>query len=202
MFPLEKILFALASDAKSTKYVLGNIKPKIEKIKERESEFRKKLHSAGVKVNERLKLENKSSADGEDDEYECYVCNANLYVSLVANENEEVTYCLPHGLEYLKEKKNKNYAEEHDEDIPMKEEDIEDIEDEDYIHEDHLKPRDRALPSYIKKEKKPLISSESEDDEEEPEEEVDSGPKITADDYLDDDFDPAVIAALFAEDDF
>ena len=35
------------------------------------------------KVNERLKLENKSSADGEDDEYECYVCNANLYVSLV-----------------------------------------------------------------------------------------------------------------------
>merc|ERR1719189_424433 len=107
MFPLEKILFALASDAKSTKYVLGNIKPKIEKIKERESEFRKKLHSAGVKVNERLKLENKSSADGEDDEYECYVCNANLYVSLVANENEEVTYCLPHGLEYVKENKSK-----------------------------------------------------------------------------------------------
>ena len=29
MFPLEKILFALASDAKSTKYVLGNIKPKV-----------------------------------------------------------------------------------------------------------------------------------------------------------------------------
>merc|ERR1712197_31429 len=54
---------------------------------------------------------------------------------------------------------------------------------------------------YIKKEKKPLISSESEEDEEEPEEEVDSGPKITAEDYLDDDFDPAVIAALFAEDD-
>ena len=38
------------------------------------------------KVNERLKLENKSSADGEDDEYECYVCNANLYVSLVRSE--------------------------------------------------------------------------------------------------------------------
>ena len=29
MFPLEKILFALASDAKSTKYVLQNIKPKV-----------------------------------------------------------------------------------------------------------------------------------------------------------------------------
>ena len=46
------------------------------------------------------------------------------------------------------------FFQEHDEDIPLKEEDIEDIEDEDYIHEDHLKPRDRALPSYIKKEKK------------------------------------------------
>ena len=29
MFPLEKILFALATDAKSTKYVLQNIKPKV-----------------------------------------------------------------------------------------------------------------------------------------------------------------------------
>merc|ERR1712113_509244 len=85
----------------------------------------------------------------------------------------------------------------------MGEEDIIDVEDSDYVDEQNLKPRDRALPSYIKKEKKPMISSESEDEEEENKEaeSEDSGPKITADDYLEDDVDPAVIAALFAEDD-
>ena len=36
-----------------------------------------------LQTSERLQLENKSSKDAEDEEYECYVCNANLYVSLV-----------------------------------------------------------------------------------------------------------------------
>merc|ERR1712130_447468 len=80
-------------------------------------------------------------------------------------------------------------------------EDIEDFEDDDYIDEEQLKPRDRALPSFVKREVKPDISSESEEEEEEVElESVDSGPKITADDYIEDELDPAVIAALFAED--
>ena len=55
---------------------------------------------------------------------------------------------------------------------------IEDVEeDEEEIEDDDLKPRERSLPSYIKK-PKPIISSESEDEdeddiEEEEEEEVD-----------------------------
>merc|ERR1719330_1736598 len=230
MFPLEKILFALASDSRATKYILESIKPKIEKIRDREIELRNKVTAAGVKTTERLELQNKTGKDEEDEEYECYVCNANLYVSLLANEKEEVTYCLPHGLEYIKENKNqirhckllythtidelkdilskvtqrlktKNYTEEHDEDIPIKEEDIEDFDDEDYVDQEELKPRERAMPSYIKKEKKPALSSESEVEDEDTEEvEVeDNSPKITEDDYLGDDIDPAVIAALFAE---
>merc|ERR1712029_1033241 len=49
--------------------------------------------------------------------------------------------------------------------------------------------------------KKPALSSESEVEDEDTEEmEVeDNSPKITEDDYLGDDIDPAVIAALFAE---
>merc|ERR1719410_953326 len=210
MFPIEKILFALASDSKATKYVLENIKSKIAKIRDREMDLRRKVTNAGVKTSERLQLENKSSKDAEDEEYECYVCNANLYVSLVGNEQDEVTYCLPHGLEYIKENKNKirhckllythtieeikdilskvtqrlktkNYTEEHDEDIPIKEEDIEDFEDEDYVDQEELKPRERAMPSYIKKEKKPALSSESEVEDEDTEEvEVEgNSPKIT-----------------------
>ena len=40
-----------------------------------------------------------------------------------------------------------------------------DVEEEDYVDEDDIKQRERAIPSYIKKEKKPLISSESEDND-------------------------------------
>jgi len=94
------------------------------------------------------------------------------------------------------------YLDEHDEDIPITESDVQDVEDDDYVEEEDIKPRERALPSYIKKEKGPLISSESEDEEEE-EEVEEEGPQITADDYLEDfpEEDIRVIEALFAEDD-
>ena len=67
MFPLEKMLFALSVDVKSTKYVLEAIRPKvnhfctchgntkfalfqIEKIREREARARKEVISLGIKV--------------------------------------------------------------------------------------------------------------------------------------------------------
>merc|ERR1719410_3340548 len=76
MFPLEKILFALATDSKATRSILEIIKPKIERIRDRESELRKQVIGLGIKVSERLSLENDSSKEEEDDEYECFVCNA------------------------------------------------------------------------------------------------------------------------------
>ena len=47
--------------------------------------MQKAMHPINIQfqTSERLQLENKSSKDAEDEEYECYVCNANLYVSLV-----------------------------------------------------------------------------------------------------------------------
>ena len=47
--------------------------------------MQKAKHAINIQfqTSERLELENKSSKDAEDEEYECYVCNANLYVSLV-----------------------------------------------------------------------------------------------------------------------
>merc|ERR1711915_585106 len=85
-----------------------------------------------------------------------------------------------------------------------REDDVIDIEEEDYVDEDDIKQRDRAIPSYIKKEKKLLISSESEDNEEEEEQVEDEGPQIGADDFLEDfpdDVDLPVIEALFGDDD-
>ena len=67
MFPLEKMLFALAVDSRATKFVLETIKPKvrssiclenklklflqIEKIRDRETELRKQVIGLGIKVN-------------------------------------------------------------------------------------------------------------------------------------------------------
>ena len=72
---------------------------------------------------------------------------------------------------------------------------------EDDDDQEELKPRERAMPSYIKKEKKPALSSDSEveDGDTEEVEVEDNIPKITEDDYLGDDIDPAVSGALFAE---
>merc|ERR1711915_286685 len=195
MFPLEKMLFALASDSRATKFVLETIKPKIEKIRVRESELRKQVIGLGIKVSERLSLENDSSKEEEDDEYECQVCNANLFVSLIANVEEESTFCLTHGIEYITENKdvmknckllythtleeireilrkledrllNAKYIDEPEEDIPLREDDVIDIEEEEQVE--------------------------------------DEGPQIGADDFLEDfpdDVDLPVIEALFGDDD-
>merc|ERR1712131_497552 len=123
------------------------------------------------------------------EEYECYVCNSNLYVSLIANETDDLTYCIPHGIDYLKGNKSKirhckllyTHTIEEIKDILLKAEQR--LKNRDYVEdydEEQLKPRDRALPSFVKREVKPDISSESEEEEEEVElESVDSGPKIT-----------------------
>merc|ERR1712060_346552 len=99
---------------------------------------------------------------------------------------------------------NAIYIDEPEEDVPLREDDVVDVEEEDYVDEEDIKQRERAIPSYIKKEKKPLISSESEDNDEEEEEAQDEGPQIGAGDFLEDfpdDVDLPVIEALFGEDD-
>ena len=81
LFPLEKMLFAVSRFKAATRQILLNIKPKIQKIQLREISLREKVAAAGIKKFERLKLERKGE---EDDEYECGICNANLYLSLVS----------------------------------------------------------------------------------------------------------------------
>merc|ERR1719193_1085593 len=179
MFPLEKMMFSVSKFKGATKQLLLTIKPKIEIINIREISMREKIAAAGVKKFERLRVERKGE---EDDEYECQICNANLYLSLIANEDEEATFCLTHGLEHIKSNKKRlrqskfmytyskdelkevlanlnkrlatgDFMQEPVMDAPLKSE------------EEEIQPRERSLPSYIKKEL-PLISSESDDEDE------------------------------------
>merc|ERR1711874_524440 len=127
---------------------------------------------------------------------------------------EETTYCLTHGIEHLTGHKEllKNcklmYTHTRDElkEIIRKLQDRLDEEEyaeepkddnsppnDDEVEDDDLKPRERSLPSYIKK-PKPIISSESEDeDEDEIEEEVEE--------VVDELKDQETFEALISEDD-
>merc|ERR1719203_284978 len=202
MFPLEKLFFRIAADPKSTRSMLTTVLPKIEDIKEREFKQRQALTDLGLKQTERLNLNEHKNE--EDDEYECRVCATNLYVSLLADNEDETTYCLSHGIEHLKENKNmikrckmmythtrdeikeivknlqdrlaeSDYAEDPKVDPPLQVDEMEDNLDEDDKElgdSEDMKPRERSIPSYIKK-VKPYISSESElgDEDEDAEEE-------------------------------
>jgi hypothetical protein len=93
-------------------------------------------------------------------------------------------------------------------DTPVNSDDIESTEEADYVEEgEQLKPRQRSLPSYIKKEK-PIISSESSEDDDDDDGDEDKKSRLGKDD--DDSFpdipdeeddDIPVLEALFDEDD-
>ncbi len=93
-------------------------------------------------------------------------------------------------------------------DTPVNSDDIESTEEADYVEEgEQLKPRQRSLPSYIKKEK-PIISSESsEDDDDDDDGDKDKKSRLGKDDddsfpdIPDEEDDIPVLEALFDEDD-
>ena len=89
--------------------------------------------------------------------------------------------------------------------MPVNADDIESHDEADYVEEaEQLKPRQRSLPSYIKKEK-PIISSESDDDEDEDDDNKAAATTGKDDEFPDipddEDDDIPVLEALFDEDD-
>ncbi|KAK7790558.1 hypothetical protein R5R35_013074 [Gryllus longicercus] len=82
-------------------------------IKQKEVDNRKLLNSIGLKTSERLPLPDANvkrrkirPAQEEEGDYECEICRANLFVSLVTNSHEEGVYCLPHAIELLTKKRH------------------------------------------------------------------------------------------------
>ncbi|XP_039287256.1 uncharacterized protein LOC111052838 [Nilaparvata lugens] len=108
MFSLERLLFSIASDARSHLDVLSQVLPMVEEIKESELNQRFELEKLGLTQTERIhlsKARGKSRlAHDEDGDYECDTCRANLFLSLVKNTHEDNVYCLKHAIEHLKEK--------------------------------------------------------------------------------------------------
>lgn len=90
IFSLERLLLSVASDSRSNSDVLQQILPTIQELRVHEYNSRKKLDVLGLKTYERLPLPDtantrkKRKMQEDDGEYECEICRANLYVSLVS----------------------------------------------------------------------------------------------------------------------
>lgn len=89
MFSWEKLLICIASDQRSNIDVLKQILPDIEILVTHEKQMREKLEKLGLITLERLPLpenngKRKKKLQDDDGEYECEICRANLFVSMVS----------------------------------------------------------------------------------------------------------------------
>nr|CAD7456352.1 unnamed protein product [Timema tahoe] len=90
MVSLERLLFSIATDARSHVEVLRQVLPMVVRIRQQELSYRQELLTLGLKMSERLPLPEASGkrrksrpARDEEGDYECEICRANLFVSLV-----------------------------------------------------------------------------------------------------------------------
>ncbi|XP_024084239.1 uncharacterized protein LOC106674103 [Cimex lectularius] len=107
IFSLEKLLFNIASDIKSSVDVLNQVLPMINDLKETEIVKRKELESLGLSEKEKLPIMKGRKKSQEDaQEYECEICRAILFLSLVSNSQDDCNYCLAHAIEILQKDKS------------------------------------------------------------------------------------------------
>ncbi|XP_075229999.1 jumonji, AT rich interactive domain 2 [Lycorma delicatula] len=107
MFSLERLLFSIANDTRSHVDVLLQVVPMVQSIKENEIVHRSELEKLGLTISERLPLNKRRKsriAHDDDSDYECEICRANLFLSLVTNSHEEAVYCLTHAINLLSSK--------------------------------------------------------------------------------------------------
>lgn len=86
--------------------------PIVIKIRDKELDLRKQLERLGLTNKLRLPLPDSGNkrrgkkVTEDDGDFECDVCRANLYVSLVSNSQDDLYHCLPHALQLLAKKKS------------------------------------------------------------------------------------------------
>lgn len=81
------------------------------KIRAKELNDRKQLENLGLNKRERVPLpgskkgKKRKRVKEDDGDYECEICRANLFVSMVAYSQDDSFYCLSHALQLLSRKK-------------------------------------------------------------------------------------------------
>lgn len=93
MFSIDRLLLSITSDTRSSLQVLKQVMPAVKELCDREKRLRQKLRELGLTLTEKLpppevpavrkrrKLQQRQDNNGGD--YECEICRANLFISLV-----------------------------------------------------------------------------------------------------------------------
>ncbi|XP_058457519.1 titin [Malaya genurostris] len=107
MFSVEQLVFSIANDQRSSHDTLKQVLPMIRDIYEKEKLQRQTLKDHGVNKSEKIESKKKTASL---EEFECDICRANLYLSLIrvkivsedeALEDEDRIYCLKHAIKFL-----------------------------------------------------------------------------------------------------
>uniref|UniRef100_A0A1Q3F7T9 Protein Jumonji n=1 Tax=Culex tarsalis TaxID=7177 RepID=A0A1Q3F7T9_CULTA len=108
MFSVEQLVFAIANDQRSNHDTLVKILPMISDIYDKEKEQREVIKNHGVNKSEKIESKKKTASL---EEFECDICRANLYLSLVrvkitgdddeTLDEDERIYCLKHAIKFL-----------------------------------------------------------------------------------------------------
>ncbi|XP_039451370.1 protein Jumonji [Culex pipiens pallens] len=108
MFSVEQLVFAIANDQRSNHDTLVQVLPMISDIYDKEKEQREVIKNHGVNKSEKIESKKKTASL---EEFECDICRANLYLSLVrvkitgdddeTLDEDERIYCLKHAIKFL-----------------------------------------------------------------------------------------------------
>lgn len=104
VFSMHKLLFNIANDTRSSADILIQVLPMLKSVIEKEVESRKKLENLGLTSWERLpshKSGRRKKKEEEQGDLECDTCRGALFLSVVANSNEDCSYCIDHAVEAL-----------------------------------------------------------------------------------------------------
>lgn len=113
LFSLDKLVFSIVEDQRTSPNVLNLILPAVMEILDREISGLRELKKMGVST-ERIerskkKLSGKKAKPLKEVEevevMECDVCSTNLYLSMLVNTEDDIGYCVPHGILSLEQKK-------------------------------------------------------------------------------------------------
>ncbi|KAK3912774.1 Protein Jumonji [Frankliniella fusca] len=114
LFSLDKLIFAIAEDPRSSLNVLNTILSSVMEILEREITSQQELKKKGITSIERMEKSKKKAGGkkskipkepGDGETLECEVCSTILFLSMVVNKEDQSRYCLAHASTFVDQEK-------------------------------------------------------------------------------------------------
>ncbi|XP_056629738.1 uncharacterized protein LOC130440524 [Diorhabda sublineata] len=109
MFSFERLVINVANDSKCSIEIIRQVIPLLQELCNKEIDRRKHLYSFGEAIRERLPIPEinrgkKKKFQGEEGDYECEICGSSLFLSMIFNTVEGITYCLDHARDMIDKK--------------------------------------------------------------------------------------------------